>query len=363
MSRFNLSNWHIDWPDLAPTLAQAALLAGVAVVAALLLHWLVFALALRVVRLSETQTDDLILARIRRPVQWALVAIALTLAAQVDTALGHFWEPWARFLRPALLGWIAFALVKACTIALELRLEATEDPVTVRSRRTRLAFLSRAAVFTIITITVGLMLLGIPGVRDIGTTLLASAGLAALAVGAAAQPALKSLIAGLQMAITEPIRIGDLVVVDGHTGRVEEIHMSYIILRCWDDRAVVVPSNRFLDQTFENWSRKNEALSGAVMLHLDPATQVEPIRAEFLRFLATRPEWDGRKGALLVIEAFPESVQLRLSMSSRTITALFDLRCAVREHMLEWLAREMPQAMIRHPLEGVEASNARAAKI
>jgi hypothetical protein len=100
-----------------------------------------------------------------------------------------------------------------------------------------------------------------------------------------------------------------------------------------------------------------------VFLFVDPATPVEPVRAEFLRFLATRPEWDSRKGALLVVEAFPESIQLRLAMSASTIAALFELRCAVREHMLQWLARELPQALIRQPLEGVEASNAKAGKL
>lgn len=359
MRRLNPANWQID-----PTaLAEAALLAALALVVALALHWIVFSLAMRVARLSETKADDLVFGWIRRPVKWALVAIALTLAAQMDGLLAMVWEPLARFVRPALLGWIAFALVKAFTAALELQLEASADPVAVRSRRTRIAILSRAAAFAIVFVTVGLMLMAIPAVQTIGTTLLASAGLAALAVGAAAQPALKSLIAGLQMAITEPIRIGDLVVVDGQTGRVEEIRMSFVVVRTWDERSIVVPTTRFLEQSFENWSAKNEALAGAVMLFLDPATPVEPVRAEFLRYLATRPEWDRRKAALLVTEAFPESVQLRLAMSAATIAQLFDLRCAVREHMLAWLHENMPTALIRHPLADVEVSNAAVGKI
>lgn len=357
MRRFDITTWHIDWAGLA----EAAVLAGLAVIGALIVHRLVFAMAARVARLSETQVDDLVAERIRRPAKWAMVAIAITLAAQGDAMLAAAWEPIARFVRPALLGWIAFALVKALTLAIEHRLEATQDPVAVRSRRTRLNILSRTATFVIVFITVGLMLMSVPGVRDIGTTLLASAGLAALAVGAAAQPALKSLIAGLQMAITEPLRIGDLVVVDGHTGRVEEIRMSYVIVRTWDERAIVVPTNRFLEQTFENWSRKNEMLTGPVFLNLDPSAEVEPIRAEFLRFLATCPEWDRRKASLLVTETFPDSIQLRLAMSASTIGQLFDLRCAVREHMLAWLREEMPGTLMRRGLP-VEAASAGPAK-
>lgn len=343
MERFNPAQWRIEWAPLA----EAALLLGVAVIAALLLHRIIFAIVGKIARLSDTQVDDMVLTHVKRPVKWAMLAIAVTLAAQADKELSLVWEPLARFVRPALLGWIVYTLVKALTAALEYRLDISDDPIAVRSRRTRLSILSRTATFVIIFITVGLMLMGIPGVRDIGTTLLASAGLAALAVGAAAQPALRSLIAGLQMAITEPLRIGDLVVVQGHTGRVEEIRMSYVIVRAWDERAIIVPTNLFLDQPFENWSRRNEMLTGPVFLNVDPATQVEPIRAEFLRFVAAHPLWDKRTASLLVTDVMTDTIQLRLAMSAATIGHLFDLRCAVREHMFDWLRREMPEALVR----------------
>ena len=190
--------------------------------------------------------------------------------------------------------------------------------------------------------------------------MLLPAGLAALAVGAAAQPALKSLIAGLQMAITQPLRIGDLVKVDDQAGRVEEIRMSFVTVRTWDERVLVVPTMRFLDESFENWSRVDEKLTGPVMLNLDPIADIEPIRAEFERFVQAHPLWDGRNLQLLMTEAYPESVELRLSMSAETIGDLWTLRCAVREHMLGWLKTNQPEALIRHRLE-VEAANARAA--
>jgi small-conductance mechanosensitive channel len=351
LEKLNPLNWTIDWWQMG----EAALLAGLAVVLALGLHKVLFALLRRMARLSETQVDDLAVIAFKRPARWLMVVVALTLAAQMDAQMQAVWEPLARFLRPALLGWTAYVLVKVLTRALEMRLEASSDPVEVRGRRTRLAILSRAATFGIIVLTVGLMLFAVPGVRDIGTTLLASAGLAALAVGAAAQPALKSLIAGLQMAVTEPVRLGDLVVVDGHSGRVEEIHMSYVVVRTWDERAVVVPTVRFLEQTFENWSRKNEALSGPVFLRINPASAIEPIRAEFLRFLATQDAWDKRTGTLLMTEALPDAVELRLAMSAATIGQLFTLRCAAREHMIAWLGQHMPEALVR----GVIATPAR----
>ena len=349
---FNPANWTIDWNTLAASASGLVL----AVAAAWLIHRVLFGIVDRVVRMSDSRSDDIVVDSIRRPVKWSLIAIAITLVAQSDPQLAGIWEPVARFIRPALLGWIAYNLVKALTAVLDLQLESSVDPVAARSRRTRIAILSRTATFTIVFITVGLMLFAIPSVQTIGTTLLASAGLAALAVGAAAQPALKSLIAGLQMAITEPLRIGDLVVIDGHSGRVEEIRMSFVIVRTWDERAVVVPTNRFLENTFENWSRRNEMLSGPVFLHLDPATDVAPIRAEFRRFIATHAQWDQRTARADVTEAHPESIELRLAMSARTIGELFDLRCAVREHMIDWLRTEMPDALIRRHLVTKDAT-------
>ncbi|QYU68990.1 mechanosensitive ion channel [Leptolyngbya sp. 15MV] len=340
-------------------IGMTALLTVAAVAGGWLAHRIVFALSGRIAAMSIAQVDDLVLQRIRRPAFWAFIAIAITLAAQYDASLAAIWVPVAQILRPAILGWIAYSLVKAFTAALEFRLAAQDDPIVNRSRKTRIAILSRTATFAIVLITIGLMLLGIPGVRDIGVTVMASAGLAALAVGAAAQPALKSLIAGLQMALTEPLRIGDLVVVDGHTGRVEEIRMSFVIVRTWDERAVIVPTSRFLDQSFENWSRTNEMLTGPVFLHLNPATKVAPIRVEFLRFVGAHPLWDGRTASLLMTESRTETIELRLAMSARTIGDLFDLRCAVREHMIEWLRSEMPEALIRQRIEIEPAAGAK----
>jgi small-conductance mechanosensitive channel len=339
----------------------AILAAVVGIAVALLLHRVLFDLLRRLARHNTIESDDIIVESMLKPTRWAMGTLGVVLAARATPALQLVWEKFTGLVMPLLLGWIAFSLVKGFSQALTLHAQASDDIAAARSRQTRIAILSRSALLVIVIVTAGLMLLDIPGVRDIGTTLLASAGLAALAVGAAAQPALKGLIAGLQMAITEPIRIGDLVVVDGHTGRIEEIRMSFATVRTWDERAVVVPTSRFLEQSFENWSRKSEMLTGPVFLHLDPATEVEPIRAEFLRFLETREEWDHRTGSMLMTEAYPESIELRLGMSAATISDLWVLRCAVREHMLDWLRREMPHALIRHRLE-VDAANARVMK-
>ncbi len=336
------TRYSIDWSAAAHA---AIYLAGAAAVA-LVLHALLFGLLQRLAARTETETDEIVVDAIRRPLRWAAVAVGISLAAQADRIVGEAWDAASRFAVPALLGWLAYALVKAFAAAIDRQAEQSIDLAAARSRRTRVAILSRTATFAIVFVTVGLMLFRLPGVSEVGATLLASAGLAALAVGAAAQPALKSLIAGLQMALTEPLRLGDLVVIDGHTGRVEEIRMSFVVVRMWDERAAIVPTSRFLDNTFENWSRASEMLTGPVFLQLAPQAEVAPIRAEFQRFVAEQPQWDGRTAQALMTEARAGSIELRLAMSAATIGALFELRCAVREHMLDWLRREQPEALL-----------------
>ena len=212
----------------------------------------------------------MVVEAVRKPLRWAAIAFAITAAAENDALVGRGWDLLAKFLIPAVIGWVAYAVVRGLARGYEAQISEAGDPVAQRGRLTRIAILSRTVKVGIIIITVSLIMLNIPGVRDIGTTMLASAGLAALAVGAAAQPALKSLIAGLQMAITQPLRIGDLVKVDEQAGRVEEIRMSFVTVRTWDERVLVVPTMRFLDESFENWSRVDEKLTGPVISTRSP---------------------------------------------------------------------------------------------
>ena len=346
LKRYDPRNWTLDTGaliDVAVGLAVPTLLA-------LALHWVAFKVLGRVTRASHTQIDNAIVAAVCRPARWAMVAAAIAIAANADPLLGAGWAVAAKYVLPALFGWVAYCVVDGFLDGLELEAEAIEDPVTMRSRRTRVTILGRTVKVAILVITISLILFNLPGVRQIGVTLMASAGLAALAVGAAAQPALKSLIAGVQMALTQPLRLGDMIKVDGEAGRVEEIRWSFVTIRTWDDRLLVVPTLRFLDGSFENWSRISERLTGPVFLHLDPASDIAPIRAEFERFVKAQPEWDRRVGSLEMTEARPESIELRISLSAATIGDLWTLRTKVREHMFDWLRREMPDALVRHRL-------------
>ena len=325
-------------------LTHAALALGIAVGIALALHALLFMALRRLAKRSQDKAGPVTVARLSQPVRWSMVAVAISAAEGGDRLLGHLWPVVSPFVVPALIGWLIHALVSVLTHTAEFHAGIDGDPFDLRRRRTRITILSRLASFLIVLVTVALVMLELPGVRHIGATLIASAGIIGLAVGAAAQPALKSLIAGIQIALTEPVRIDDVVVIEGETGRVEDIRLSYLVLRTPDERRVIVPTTRVLETTFQNWTRVG-GITGHVVLPVRPGFEIEPIRRAFEALLAKRPEWDERTGRLQVVEARVGSVELRLMMSAEDPVQLAELRFAVREEILDWLRREMPDAL------------------
>ena len=332
----------LSWSE---TLTRAAIQGGIAIGIAMAVHFVVFAVLGRASRFSASEMDDLIFARLRRPVLFSVIAVAISITAESNDLIAKVWHIAGRFIEPALFGWVLFTLAKAFAVAMEARTASYTDEMEARSRRTRITIFSRTASFLIVFMTIALVLFGIPAVRNIGTTLLASAGVMSLAFGVAAQPALKSLIAGLQIAITEPIRIGDFVVVEGENGRVEDIRLSYVVIRTGDERRVIVPTSKFLDGSFQNWTRAGGGINGSVVLPVKPGNSIQPIREAYDRLLAANPDWDKRTGALQVSEVQVGSVELKLVMSAADPTALARLRPAMREAMLEWLREHMPDAL------------------
>lgn len=327
-------------------IAAAAAVIGIAV--ALLAYRVLFRLLKRLVQASATETDDVIVQRLARPARYAFVALGIAYAARETPALDVAWEKVEGFVMPFLLGWIVLGLLHGFVEAMVIRADITvADNRDARRRRTRLAIFSRIGTFIIVFVTVALMLFAIPSVRQIGITLMASAGLAALAVGAAAQPALKALISGFQMALTEPIAIDDVVIIDGEWGRIEDIRTTYVVVRTWDERRLIVPSNKFLENTFQNWTRNSSQLTGTVMLYLDPAARIDPIRDEFARQVQVDARWDQRAQGVQVTDMSNDTIEVRLLMTARNSGDLFDLRCAIREGLLDWIRREMPEALVR----------------
>ena len=230
-----------------------------------------------------------------------------------------------------------------------------EDWVT-RRRRTQLIVFRRVAVSAGVLLTAGLVLTQIPAVRAVGLSLFASAGVAGIVAGLAARPAVSNLIAGIQLALTQPIRIGDAVVVEGDYGTVEEITATYVTITTWDQRSLVVPLGYFMERPIRNWTKRTTQLLDAVFVYVDYTVPVETVRAEAKRILDGTPLWDRRVFAVQVTDLRERSMEIRVLMSAANAGAMFDLRCLMREALIGWLSRQYPNAL---PQERVEMTSAR----
>lgn len=338
---------------------------AVAAAIALGAHQLVVLIVRNVARRSGTDIDNYALRRLTQPTRWLTVGIVL-IAVRPTLAFGPtsaaVWDRAVGLVGAALLGWLALGLLGVFRDWVEMHADiSVADNLDARRRRTRVGILYRIAAVLIVILTVCLMLLTIPGVRNIGVTMLASAGLLGLAVGAAAQPALKNLIAGIQMALTEPIRIDDVVIIAGEWGKIEDIRLTYVVVKIWDERRLVVPVSKFLEEPFENWTRKSSELLGTAFFHVDPTCDVDRVRAQLRAIVEDDPLWDKRVCVLHVTETAPDHIELRALVSAREAGQAFDLRANVRERMLAWLKTEMPEAIVRRRLAVETGSGMRSA--
>ncbi|WP_150292210.1 mechanosensitive ion channel family protein [Sphingobium estronivorans] len=336
----------ISLNHITPT---AAISIALSVAIAFLLHGLAYWIAARIVR--KMGIEPVILPALYHPTRWLIVLMTLAAGIQPLTftpKVEAIWTIAAQMLFILLVGWLIFAAMRAGRILIERRSDITvEDNLKARRQHTRVRILYRVTQFVIGFIILSLMLIAIPGVRAIGVTLMASAGLAGLAIGAAAQPALKNLIAGIQMAFSEPIRLDDVLIVEGEWGRVEDIKLTYVVVRLWDDRRLIVPVSYFLEKPFQNWTTTTSDLLGTIFLYVDPATDIEPIRARFIETVKSNHRWDGRVAILQVTDHRADALELRGLLSARNAGTAFDLRCEVREAMMQFLRTEMPEALVR----------------
>ena len=286
---------------------------------------------------------------LRRPVRWLAPAIAarlvlltLPLAARPMTILAHVLELTA-------IGTGAWFCVACFDIWREVLARRhpldTADNLRARQLRTQVQIIRRIVVTLIAVLALAAMLMTFPGVRTLGATLFASAGAAGLVVGLAARPAITNLLAGLQVALTEPIRLDDVVIVQGEWGRIEEIRTTYVVVRIWDERRLIVPLSYFIEQPFQNWTRHSADLLGTVYLYADYTLPVEPVRRELLRILEASKQWDRKAWGLQVTNATAQTMELRALMSAANSGDAWDLRCLVREQLITFLQARYPQSL------------------
>lgn len=329
---------------------STALLAG-AIVVAVLAHRIIFAAARRVTKPDSTSLFGSIVRYGANPAQLILILVVIEavlpispLPGRVALAVQHV----AGLGLIACVGWLLITLVQVFDelVAYRHSVDVREN-LAARRIRTQVQMLRRVAVSVIVVVTVAIMLMTIPAIRHIGESLLASAGLAALIAGFAARSTLGNLVAGIQVAFAQPIRLGDAVVVEGEWGWIEEINISYVVVRIWDLRRLIVPVSYFMEKPFQNWTRNTANLLGTVFLYADYSLPVEAVRSELHRILEASTMWDGEVWGLQVTNTTDRTMELRALMSAPDSSTAWDLRCHVRERLVLFLQEQFPQSLPR----------------
>ena len=262
----------------------------------------------------------------------------------------------------ALMGWIAIIAVHlASTLYLRRFQIEVEDNLLARKHLTQIRILERAAETLVIIVTVAAALMTFQAVRQYGVSLFASAGVAGLIAGLAARPVLSNLIAGVQIAVTQSIRIDDAVVVEREFGRIEDITTSYVVIRLWDLLRMIVPLSHFIEKQFQNWTREGSGLLATVYLHVDYSAPIERLREKLNEIVANSKLWDGKVASLQVTDAKENAIELRALVGARSVNVAWELRCDVREQLIAFLQREFPQALPRQRSEVIASPAATGA--
>ena len=222
-----------------------------------------------------------------------------------------------------------------------------KDNLAMRKIQTQVRVLKKIAVTLIVIITAASMLTVFDSVRRLGTSILASAGVAGIIVGFAAQRSLATLVAGVQIAFTQPIRLDDVVIVEGEWGRIEEITLTYVVVRIWDLRRMVLPITYFIEKPFQNWTRVSADLIGSVFLYVDYTVQLRVLRSELDRILEASKLWDRKVKVLQVTDAKEQTLELRVLASAADSSSAWDLRCEIREQLVDYLQRNHPGSLPR----------------
>jgi len=340
-----LENLAERWNDLAAGAQAAAILIAAAVAG------LIAALVLIQILKRLPATNTRLVHRVRWPVRILLPLLALQLALPAaefvpgtEAAIRH--AIWVGFI--AALAWLAVVAVNAAARLYLRRYDvAVTDNLHARRVHTQFSILTRTVDVLVVILAAALILMSFSEVRQLGASILASAGLAGIIVGLAARPLVSNILAGIQIALTGSIRLDDVLIIEGESGRVEEITTTYVVFRIWDQRRLVIPLNYFLENPFQHWTRVSAELLGTVVLHLDYFAPLDRIRAELGRLVENNDKWDRRVAQIQVADATERTMTVRVLVSAADAGRLWDLRCDIREGLIVWLRENAPESLPR----------------
>ncbi|MGW3205079.1 mechanosensitive ion channel family protein [Streptomyces sp. NPDC001135] len=303
---------------------------------------------------DERDRDTPLWGLLRRGrVPYQLVLCAALLRGSYDQAklLERHQAGIGRTLTLVLIGSAAWLVIRIAAAIVETTYSryarAHRDPARVRRVRTQVELIMRVVSAIVIVVAIAAMLLTFPAMRAAGASLLASAGILGIVAGVAAQSTLSNMFAGLQIAFGDMVRIGDTVVVDGEWGTVEEITLTFLTVRTWDERRITMPVSYFTSKPFENWSRGTPQMTGIVYWHLDHSAPIEAMREKLRDILRQCPAWDGRAYGLVVTDSTPTTLQVRALVTAKDADDIWTVRVTVREQMITWLTNEHAYALPR----------------
>ncbi len=281
------------------------------------------------------------------------VFVILLMACNIIIPLLKLPEPLSGFTKHVLslciIAAITWLLIKLTAVFEDFVLGkydlGTQDNLSARKIITQFGVINKIVVAAICIISVSAMLMTFEKVRQLGTSILASAGIAGIIMGFAAQKSLATLFAGLQIALTQPIRIDDVVIVENEWGRIEEITLTYVVVRIWDLRRLVLPITYFTEKPFQNWTRVTADILGSVFIYADYTVSVQKIRDKFFEFVEQSELWDGKVRGLQVTNTTDKTIELRALMSARDASDAWNLRCEIREKLVDFIQTNYPDVL------------------
>jgi small-conductance mechanosensitive channel len=320
-----------------------------AILVGLLAHYIVFTILGRISRRKPHEVVISFIKWARRPVRFIFPLIAVISVVPVLPLTSRFVHRTEHILGLVLIGcfaWFLTEMLKVVEDVVGSKYNAhVNTDVNARRVTTQVSVLRRVVAVLVAILAFAAMLVTFPSIWNIGAGLFASAGVAGLVIGMAAKPTLSSLLAGIQVALTQPIRLEDVVIVNGEWGHIEEIGVTFVVVRIWDLRRMVVPLTYFIENPFQNWTYCGADILGTVFVYTDFTVPVDEVRQELHRLLKSTDLWDGKVWVLQVTDCKNDVVELRALMSSADSGRSFDCRCYVRENLIKFLQEKYPHSL------------------
>jgi small-conductance mechanosensitive channel len=355
------------WPNWVQTYLVVFIIAGI-VLLALIAHVLLIKVVSRIAKKIPNILESSLIRHSREPLRWFIVLIVLMIVMPFLKIAPQPYEIVMKILSSAFIAAMAWLLMRIVLVMEDHILNRFDiearDNLQARKVHTQVQFIGRLANVIIALIAFAVILMRFERVQEFGTSILASAGIVGIVVGFAAQRTIGTLFAGMQIAWTQPIRIDDVVIVENEWGRIEEITLTYVVVRIWDQRRLVLPITYFVEKPFQNWTRISAEILGTVYLYVDYTVPVQAIRDELQKILDNSELWDRRACVLQVTNSSEKTVELRALMSASDASNAWSLRCEVREKLIAFVQKNYPNALprLRTELSHVPTDNTKEAE-